>query len=192
MLKPTSDEKIAETNLQGLGIYCNEDVLKKISFIAALLHWHRATLIIEAVKHALNLIEHFDNNIIPDFVIFTRALQQSNRYNFRLMEDIKYKSKKVPSTCVLSPIILKKTDSIASSIGFSRNLFITSCLIHAINIIRDEQESPIPDFIKIARTSVPRATNSEFEKIPSSSMDNNLNLSSKLSADKDAQHFPLL
>lgn len=151
--KSQNNKHSLEEESQGLGLYCDEGTIKKIDFIADNLHWSRSTLIIESIKHILNLIERFDNNIVPDFVIQARALQQANRCNFHLIKEpnIATEDGKIRTGCSLSPILLKKIDFIVSSIGYSRNSFISLCLVHTVDIIRDEQADPIPKIVKIAR-----------------------------------------
>lgn len=143
-----------EEDLQGLGLYCDKDILTSIDFIADCLHWTRSTLILESIKHILNLIQTFNNKIIPDFVIQARALQLANRCNFHLIKEPiqnSTESDKIRTGCSVSPIILKKIDAISASIGYSRNSFISLCLAHTINIVRDEQADPLPNIVKIAR-----------------------------------------
>lgn len=145
---------LSQEDLQGLGLYCDNDILKSIDFIADNLHWTRNTLILESIKHVLNLIERFNNKILPDFVIQARALQVANRCNFHLLKDFTQnstESEKIRTGCSVSPIILKKIDSISDSIGYSRNSFISQCLAHTVNIVRDEQADPLPNIVKIAR-----------------------------------------
>lgn len=148
------DTDPSEEDLQGLGLYCDKDILKSIDLIADSLHWTRNTLILESIKHILNLIQVFDNKIIPDFVIQARALQIAGRCNFHLIREPKQtstESEKMRTGCSVSPIILKKIDAISDSIGYSRNSFISLCLAHTINIVRDELADPLPNIVKIAR-----------------------------------------
>lgn len=144
----------SQEDLQGLGLYCDNDILKSIDFIADNLHWTRNTLILESIKHVLNLIERFNNKILPDFVIQARALQVANRCNFHLLKEPTQnstESEKIRTGCSVSPIILKKIDVISDSIGYSRNSFISLCLAHTVNIVRDEQADPLPNIVRIAR-----------------------------------------
>ncbi len=47
--------------------------------------------------------------------------------------------------------ILKKTDHIASSIGWSRNALIVASLIHVIRMIEDKSCNLVPDVVLQAR-----------------------------------------
>lgn len=150
--KPLKKKTASEEDPQSHPVYVDEGILKKISFIADTLRWSRSTLIIESIRHVLNLLEPQNNNSVPDFVIMTRALQLSNRFNFHLIQDPEVsKSKKIQTGVALPPIFLRKIDFIVSAIGSSRNAFISRCLIHTINIVRDEMADPIPDIVKVAR-----------------------------------------
>lgn len=150
----TKNNDFSEEELLGLGLYCDKEILKSIDLIANSLHWTRNTLILESIKHVLNLIQTFNNKLIPDFVIQARALQIASRCNFHLIREPKQtstESEKVRTGCSVSPIILKKIDAISDSIGYSRNSFISLCLAHTINIVRDELADPLPNIVKIAR-----------------------------------------
>ena len=144
----------SEEEPQSHPVYVEEGVLKKITFIADTLRWSRSTLILESIRHVLNLLEPQNKNMVPDFVIMTRALQMANRFNFHLIKDpldSSQKSKKIQTGVAIPPIFLRKIDFIVSSMGSSRNSFISLCLVHTINIVRDEQADPIPDIVKVAR-----------------------------------------
>ena len=50
--------------------------------------------------------------------------------------------------------ILKKTDHIASSIGWSRNALIVASLMHIIRMIEDKSHNLIPDVVLQARAVI--------------------------------------
>ena len=84
----------------------------------------------------------------------TRALQMANRGNFHHIKDpsdSSQKSKKIQTGVALPPIFLRKIDFIVSSMRSSRHSFISLCLVHTINILRDELADPIPGIVKVAR-----------------------------------------
>ncbi len=50
--------------------------------------------------------------------------------------------------------ILKKTDHIANSIGWSRNALIVASLVHLIRMIEDKSHNLIPDVVLQARAVI--------------------------------------
>ena len=152
--------KFSDEEAQGMGFYCDELILKKVDLIANALHWPRNTLIIHALMHILNLVKLYNNQIIPDFVILTRALQQAGRCNFHFKEELSHseKSKKIKTGINIHQSLFKKISHVADSIGYSRNSFMVESVIHAINIIKDEQADPIPNIVKMARIIAPSIT----------------------------------
>ncbi len=51
-------------------------------------------------------------------------------------------------------VILKKTDRIANSIGWSRNALISASLVHIIRMIEDKSYNLIPDVVLQARVVI--------------------------------------
>lgn len=67
--------------------------------------------------------------------------------------------------------ILKKTDHIADSIGWSRNALIVASLIHMIRMIEDKSYNLVPDVVLQARAVI--HGDKVKLKFPSEEQDNN-------------------
>lgn len=50
--------------------------------------------------------------------------------------------------------ILKKTDRIANSIGWSRNALVVAALVHIIRMVEDKSYNLVPDVVRQARAVI--------------------------------------